>query len=724
MKSVLRTTATQIRARALTPSLSGIQFRAVPLRRDAVIRTFCASAVELLQSAADALKYGEEQQTSDNHSMAISSFSTAISKLNASPRSQTPGTPEYNMLQQSLVNRAVSSSALSDWDAAIKDFSHVLKQDESNVSLLRNRANVYLQVDRLDEALVDARKAAELEPKDVDNWIMLGSVRSLGGDLDGAIDCYANAVEYATADHTRTEAHFLRAVMRVQKYSSIFDPTQTQQTPDLPDAARTDPEVQRQLQLALDDFNVAVDSGMADPRMLVLRAGTHMALRYFEAALADFDQAIKMAPDDWSMYHGRAHAYMHMQRYQDAVQDFSTALNKDAEIRGKPDIYYNRSHAHLQLENYKSAFADLKQATSLGEPRLGAWILLAKCAVELDKPKEGVAAFDHVLKVRPDMYRAKAFRGLAKHQDGAHAEASKDLLEALQGGAIWNADAIGVVHALSNAVFGEGKTEQGLALVDGVVAAYDADDADKVHGVLSKAVAEAMGIPVDSLQQRPASGGAQTGTDNVVLAELPTPSIAELLLSSGSIRMNLQRFEEAEKDLRAHLSHSSSSPDGLYTYSALLLQLKRYDEALTTLDEALRLQPTNPYLLSNKASALTSLRRFDEAINTFNDAVRLAREASGVGAGHDSPVKWLVFNRGMAFLQAGRGAEAVTDFEEVRKAESGNVVVRQMLAGALELAGRGQEALGVYDELMVSDPSNEMLAKARYELQKRLDDAA
>lgn len=98
---------------------------------------------------------------------ARSSFTRAISTVEADP----------TQLPELLVDRARAYAMERDWRHAEEDLSRALDLDARNALALRLRAAARMHQNAFDLAEADAVAATEIEPANVDNYLILGHVR-------------------------------------------------------------------------------------------------------------------------------------------------------------------------------------------------------------------------------------------------------------------------------------------------------------------------------------------------------------------------------------------------------------------------------------------------------------------------------------------------------------------------------------------------------------------
>lgn len=117
--------------------------------------------VELLSQAGNAWLLAREP------ARARSAFTRAIATVENDPR----------QLPDLLIDRARAYAMEQDWRAAEEDLSRALDIAGQNALALRLRASARMHQNAFDLAEADALAAAEIEPGNVDNYLILGHVR-------------------------------------------------------------------------------------------------------------------------------------------------------------------------------------------------------------------------------------------------------------------------------------------------------------------------------------------------------------------------------------------------------------------------------------------------------------------------------------------------------------------------------------------------------------------
>jgi tetratricopeptide (TPR) repeat protein len=118
----------------------------------------------------------------------------------------------------------------------------------------------------------------------------------------------------------------------------------------------------RQPQLALTDFNVALERNGQYAEAHVNRGLAYQALGQTDSALADFSRAIELNPDYFPAYTERIEIYLKRKQHADVVRDCTRLLDLGAE---KAPLYEKRAAAYRELDQPDDAIADYAQIIKL-----------------------------------------------------------------------------------------------------------------------------------------------------------------------------------------------------------------------------------------------------------------------------------------------------------------------------------------------------------------------
>lgn len=182
---------------------------------------------------------------------------------------------------EAYYNRAELLLEEGEEDQALTDLNAVLGLDADHVPALTNRAGLLLQSGALDTAESDIRRGLGLEPCNADLLTADGLLHQEHGDVDGARKCFDRAVE-AQPEHVPALAG--RAVLNYTVgnfQESLVDLDRAvalSPTPELVLNRGVAHQALGRLELALDDFDLALREGGDVAELLYRRGSARLAL--------------------------------------------------------------------------------------------------------------------------------------------------------------------------------------------------------------------------------------------------------------------------------------------------------------------------------------------------------------------------------------------------------------------------------------------------------------
>jgi tetratricopeptide (TPR) repeat protein len=185
--------------------------------------------------------------------------------------------PERHRLHRSvlLYNAAQVYAQTGDREQALRHYSQAIELDPAYSEYYNDRGNLYLKLDRVDDAERDFLRAIELSPPYPEVWFNLGQCHTRQGRHADAERAYARAVDL---DPARAPAWVNLARAR----QALGRPNEA---------------------LAAYDAAVAVDGG--NPLVLANRAGVRLSLGRPREALEDLDRAVELAPANEALRRNR-----------------------------------------------------------------------------------------------------------------------------------------------------------------------------------------------------------------------------------------------------------------------------------------------------------------------------------------------------------------------------------------------------------------------------------
>lgn len=129
------------------------------------------------------------------------------------------------------------------------------------------------------------------------------------------------------------------------------------------------------------------------------------------------------------------------------------------------------------------------------------------------------------------------------------------------------------------------------------------------------------------------------------------------------------RDDEAITKLNDVVTKLPTCSDCYYNLGLAYTHKQDWSSAEAALKKAIELKPANPDPYNGLANVYNAQKRFDEALAMNQKATELAGSAPGGGAGGGAEA---IYNQGVVLFNAGKYAEAKTQFENATKADANN----------------------------------------------------
>lgn len=188
----------------------------------------------------------------------------------------------------------------------------------------------------------------------------------------------------------------------------------------------------RKIDLALEQFNIALEINPELSIAYCSRAATYIANGEAEKAISDSDRAIELKPDYVDAYFIRASAYLLLNRFSKAIADC------DAALKLNPDHFQAslfKAFAYLNLENYEEALTQYDKAISLNDKSAEVYFYRGEVKYQLNDFQGAIDDFSKVIRLNQNSSINEGVyqrRGDAKHALGDYVSAIKDYNKALQ----------------------------------------------------------------------------------------------------------------------------------------------------------------------------------------------------------------------------------------------------------------------------------------------------
>jgi tetratricopeptide (TPR) repeat protein len=559
-------------------------------------------------------------------------------------------------------------------DAALRIVEGAGDAANQNPGLHTLKAAILVKLRDASGGLLEARKATELDPGDVDAAIMLASEKLSKGDADGAMQIIS-APTIASKSDPRVEQ------IRAQIFAQKGDLTQAEnilhklidQNPQdiglrgqlvrIYVALRRFDDAEKELRTIAtanrDNIGAELDvvrfitgvKGLAGAREeLVTRIKAGGDVFPYQMALADLDFVQGKFDDSVALLEGLitapgspehnlaaqmklAEFYFRRANYPAAEKLVGDILRKDSR-----NITGLKVRASIRIEQgqFESAIADLREALN-GQPKSPELLLLMALAYERDDKLElADRQYADAAKSAPGNLGVRLQYVFFLQRQGRIAQAEDVLSEAVSA----NPRSIDVLSALAQIRLARKNWMGALAVANSIQAiGNDRGVADLIRGsafagqnMMEQAIAAleaAHASAPDSLQAIVSLVNAYVGTGKADKAEAllkdmqkKYPESVQLSLLMGGTQQAKNNIAEAERSFKSAIEQRPKEEAGYTSLSNLYIQQKNYDQALKVLQDGLREQPENLNLKLVLAGTLIQTGDYEGAIAKYESILK------------------------------------------------------------------------------------------------------
>ncbi len=268
--------------------------------------------------------------------------------------------PTLSPQSRRLFSAAQTAFRSGDYQAAIDQYTAVLKLASDYAPAYNNRGFAYINLGQYDRAVADLNEALQLRP----DYAAAYNNRGLAYDNLGRY-------EQAMAD--------LNEALRLN--------------PDYADAYYNRGMVYKHLgqyEQATADYSKVIGFDPTDFEAYNNRGNAYADLEQYDTAIADYTEAIRLSPDFALAYNNRGLAYDNLGHYEQAIDDYSAAIRLDPRYAR---AYYNRGLAYDNLGRYEQAIGDYNRAIRLNPDYGDAYLNRAIDQSDLGNPEAAAHDF-------------------------------------------------------------------------------------------------------------------------------------------------------------------------------------------------------------------------------------------------------------------------------------------------------------------------------------------
>jgi tetratricopeptide (TPR) repeat protein len=172
------------------------------------------------------------------------------------------------------------------------------------------------------------------------------------------------------------------------------------------------------------------------------------------------------------------------------------------------------------------------------------------------------------------------------------------------------------------------------------------------------------------------------------------------------------RDDEAITKLNDVVGKLPTCSDCYYNLGIAYTHKQQWPEAEAALKKSIELKPTNPDPYNGLANIYNAQKKFDEALAMNQKATELAGSTAGAGGGNAEAI----YNQGVVLFNAGKYAEAKTQFENATKADANNANAFYQLGMTNLNLGQIPEAVAALETFLKLAPTDPKAAQVQQSL--------
>jgi tetratricopeptide (TPR) repeat protein len=173
------------------------------------------------------------------------------------------------------------------------------------------------------------------------------------------------------------------------------------------------------------------------------------------------------------------------------------------------------------------------------------------------------------------------------------------------------------------------------------------------------------------------------------------------------------RDDEAITKLNDVVTKLPTCSDCYYNLGIAYTHKQQWAEAEAALKKSIELKPTNPDPYNGLANVYNAQKKFDEALAMNQKATELAGSTAGAGGGGNAEA---IYNQGVVLFNAGKYAEAKTQFESATKTDPNNANAFYQLGMTNLNLGQIPEAVSALETFLKLAPSDPKAAQVQQSL--------
>ncbi len=186
---------------------------------------------------------------------------------------------------------------------------------------------------------------------------------------------------------------------------------------------------EKELDLALADYNEAIRIDPTRADFYNNRATVWLAKKERDKAIADYDEALRIDPQYAGGYYYRGNALFAKKEYGKAIGDYNEAIRIDPRFGA---AYDNRASVWSAMKEYDKAIADYNEAVRIDPEDAVAFSNRGNAWWAKDEREKAIVDYNEAIRIDPEFADARVNRGLASLEMKDYDKAVADFDEAIR----------------------------------------------------------------------------------------------------------------------------------------------------------------------------------------------------------------------------------------------------------------------------------------------------
>ncbi len=315
----------------------------------------------------------------------------------------------------------------NNYQQAIESFNLASTNEPLNYEPYYYKAIAKMELGDLFGALSDNNKAIELEPRNVDLYILRGSINDRQLNYQKAFEDYSKAL---SIDNKNPDIYLSRAITysNLEDYNNAINDCESairyRSRKELIYLIRGMSELGlKNYRKAIIDFNIIIDNSPNNATNYVRRASAYYYLNSYDSALTDIHRALILDNKNSYAFFQRAMIFSKLNKTDEALSDLNQLIQLSP---NSSSAYYNRALILSEKGNFKASIKDYDKVININNKNILAYYNRAIIYQRLKKYREAKADIEKSITLYPDFVDAYKVRATIKQALGDYKGAEND----------------------------------------------------------------------------------------------------------------------------------------------------------------------------------------------------------------------------------------------------------------------------------------------------------